>query len=690
MTIKQDILWRVYVSFALVLLIGAAIIFQSFKIQFINGDKWRQMADSLTTSYRTIEAERGNIYAKDGSLLATSIPYYDIRMDVNSTGMSKALFYNKLDSLALCLSQFFKDRSKSSYKKMLLDARREGERYLLIASDVTFKELQKIKDFPIFRKGKYEGGFIPVQKHTRIQPFQLLADRTIGYVQNDLKVGIEGYYDNYLRGTEGKRLMQRIAGGTWVPLNDKNEIEPENGKDVVTNLDPFIQDVTENALLKMIKKQEAHHGCAVVMEVETGKIRAIANIGETPAGGYWEMYNYAVGESTEPGSIFKLPSLIAALEHGYVDVNDSVDIKKGKIKYYDRTMKDSEGSPTGNITVKRAFEVSSNVGVSKIIYDNYKSQPEAFVSALKTMGLDQKTGIDIYGEPAPLIKDPDSSSWSGTTLPWMSVGYEVKFTPLQMLTFYNAIANKGQMMQPYLVKEIQEYGNPVKKIEPTVLQSQVCSKATIDKLQVMLEGVVDRGTAENIESDFYEIAGKTGTAKIAQPKYGYGKVYQATFCGYFPADNPKYSCIVVVNNPSKGVYYGNLVAAPVFKEISDKIYAHKIHFAQKADTTKRRSGIQHLPYVKPGYSKEVRQIFEYMDIPIQPDEADMPDSLRTKWVENVPAGHDTVVNIDKRKVIEGLVPDVQGMGLQDALYLLENNGLEVKIKGEQKGKETTP
>ncbi|MCH8903005.1 MAG: transpeptidase family protein [Bacteroidetes bacterium] len=679
MSIKQDILWRILIAFTLVCLMAVAIVVQTIRIQTLQKDYWFNLADSLTTKYKTIEAERGNIYSEDGSLLATSIPFYEIRMDLNSTAMEEEVFNKNVDSLAIYLSEFFKDKTAREYRNKLISARRNGSRYLLISRKVTFPDLQKIKKFPLFRLGKYKGGFITIQKSKRITPFKLLAHRSIGYIREGIMpIGLEGTYDLDLSGVEGKQLMQRIASNLWIPINDTYEIEPENGKDVVTTLDTYIQDVTESALLKALVLHDADHGCAIVMEVSTGKIKAIANLGRTAPGQYWEIYNYAIGESTEPGSTFKLASIIAALEDNFVTLEDSVYIKNGSKQYYDEWMKDSNLGFTGWMSVKQAFEISSNVGISQIIYDHYKDDPNRFIRRLEQMNLRERTGIDIAGEPDPFIKQPNSHDWSGTTLPWMSVGYELTITPLQMLSLYNAVANDGEMMAPYLVNEIQEFGKPLQVFQPRTLVKKICSKKTIQQVQILLEGVVENGTASAIKSQQYKIAGKTGTAKIVEKKQGYTKIYQASFAGYFPADDPKYSCIVVVNSPSAGSYYGSKVAAPVFKEIADKIYARKIGFDENSPMFTESPDYENhifLPNMKSGHGDDINIVYEYFDIPYSENE-------EAVWVST---------SVNQEKVIlktielaEGYVPDVVGMGLQDGLYLLENSGLKVNIKGKGK------
>ncbi len=670
MSIKKDIVVRIYVAFFAMALFGGAVLFRAGQVQTVHGTFYRDMADSLTLSYRPMDAERGNVLSSDGRLLATSLPFFEVRADM--VAVSEKLFEEYSDSLALCMSTFFGDKSKNEYHKKLVSARRGGKRYLLIRKGLTYPELQTIKSWPIFRKGRYRGGIIVLQKNKRVMPFKLLAHRTIGYVRDDIQpVGLEGTYDDELTGVKGKRLMQRIAGGTWVPVNDEEEISSVHGKDIITTIDINLQDVTENALLKALKKHKADHGTAIVMEVATGQIKAIANLGKTKNDEYWESYNYAVGEATEPGSTLKTASMIALFEDNLVSVNDSVDLENGRTKYYDKTMRDSDKHDYRNVTAQMAFEISSNVGISRLINDNYLNKPQQYIDHLKAMGLDQKTGIEIKGEPSPLIKDADDNTWSGVSLPWMSVGYELTITPLQQLAFYNAIANNGKMMKPYLVKAIREYGEVTETIEPEVLKESICSQSTLDKIRPLLEGVVERGTAKNLKSANYKIAGKTGTAQIAMAGR-YQKVYQASFAGYFPADDPQYSCIVIVNSPKSGIYYGGWVAGPVFREIADKVYASAIPLH---DNISHDALATTMPSSKSGYQSDVKAIYASLGMEMQ----SVPDM---DWVKC--STGESQPKLSGREMAKGVIPDVRGMGLRDAIYLLENEGLKVVVKGRGK------
>ncbi|MCB9187114.1 MAG: transpeptidase family protein [Flavobacteriales bacterium] len=673
MSHEKQIKNRVYMAYGLMVVFALAIVGRIAQIQFWEKDKWIAKAETQTTKFREIEAARGNIFAADGSLLATSKPIYEVRWDANVPSISDEYFNDHIDQLSKQLAELFKDKSASTYKRELTQARINGSQYHLIKRNVDHKDLKKLREFAIFDRGRYKGGLIYHQKNKRAKPFKQLAARTIGYDQPGFSVGLEGAYSEELAGVSGKRLMQKIAGGNWKPLNDVNEIEPEDGSDIITAIDINIQDVAEHALLTQLEKHGAHHGCAVLMEVQTGEIKAIANLTQQENGGYAETYNYAIGSATEPGSTFKLASLICLLEDGYVDITDTVDIEGGIKKYYNATMKDSKTGVYDKITVAKAFEISSNVGVSKLVNQYYGNKPEKMVDRLKKMGLDQPLGLQIKGEGQPAIKSPTDPTWSGITLPWMSIGYEVLQTPLQILAFYNAIANDGVMVQPRIVNAIKKHGKIEKEYPTTVLNDQVCSKETIAKVKKLMEGVVEHGTASNLRHANYKIAGKTGTAQIAKGgSYHTNKSYQASFVGYFPADKPRYSCIVVVDSPTSYVYYGNLVAGPIFKEISDKVYSTQIKMLEEVETDTSHTE-KLVPYAKATSKEDLTKTLAELHIKAEVEDPD------AQWA--VAKTEKSSISLEAQEVIENLVPRVVGMGAMDALYLLENQGLKVKMIG---------
>jgi cell division protein FtsI (penicillin-binding protein 3) len=682
MSTKQIVVRRLIGIYLGALLFALVIIGRILYLQFFVGEEIRKKAEDLTMKYVSIEPDRGDIYSNDGKrLLSTSVPYYEIRMDLKSSAMQDRVFNAGIDSLSYCLSRMFRDQSKSEYKRKLVTARRNGERYFLIARRVSHQQMQEMKQFPIFRLGRYKGGFIAIQKNHRIRPHQMLAARTIGYLNEGESgniVGIEGAYDQYLKGITGVRLMQKTAGNIWIPVNDRNEVEPKNGFNIVTTIDIDIQDVAENALLRQLRLHNAHHGCAVLMEVETGEVKAIVNLERNQSGNYEETYNYAIAESTEPGSTFKLMSLIAAMEDGYVEPDDTVDTGKGAVRFYDKIIKDTREEGYGKITVQNAFEVSSNVGISQIIYKYYKDREEKFIDRLYRMHLNEPLNIDIKGEGIPHIQHPDDKLWSGISLPMISHGYEVRLTPLHVLTFYNAIANDGKMVKPMFVKKITNYGRVVKSFSTEVIDPSICSRGTLKKARLMLEGVVERGTAMNLKNENFRIAGKTGTAQIANEKYGY-KVnarisYQASFVGYFPAEKPEYSCIVVINSPSSAVYYGNLVAGPVFREIANKVYATRLDMHEAVNN--RKNDLAEIPYSKNGNKEALNIVLDYLDIP------STPGSVESNWVATI--RKEDHIGVNDLSFSRGLVPNVREMGLKDAVYLLETAGLVVEARGKGK------
>ncbi|RLD38815.1 MAG: cell division protein [Bacteroidetes bacterium] len=660
-----------YLMYFVILFFGLGIVAKVLHIQFKEGDKLRKMGIQHSTKEVKIDALRGNIYSHNNKLLAVTTPKYEIRFDPISN-KTDDFFYANIDGLAKSLSSLLKDKSAVSYKNRIIEARKSGNHYYLLAKDLNYNQYQKIKTFPILRLGRNKGGLITIQTNKRDLPYNLLAKRTVGifnYEKGIYEVGIEGAFNKYLKGTEGTRLMQKISGGVWMPIDPANEIEPKNGNDVVTTIDIEIQDIAETALLRSLKKNNAKHGSVVVMEVQTGAVLAIANLGVDANGNYYEDYNYAIGESSEPGSTFKLASILVALEDGVVDVNDTIDTENGIIHYYNQTIRDAHKIKDGVISVKEVIEESSNVGMAKIITENYQKNPQKFIDGLYKIGLNKPLGIPIKGEGKPYIKNTSDKSWSGVTLPWMAHGYELQITPLQTLAFYNAIANDGKMMKPMFIKEIRNLNQSIKKFPPEVLNEKIASKETIDILQEMLEGVVLRGTARNIRNNSYTIAGKTGTAQIAQNNQGYNKSnYKASFAGYFPASNPKFSCIVVINDPKEKSYYGSAVAAPVFKEISDKIFASNIDLVEDVNVAKNVTP----PRPHTGYKTDYNTIFKEMSVATN-------NNLDAEWVVCLSA-QDTI-KFGRRIIRQKTVPRLIGMTAKDALFILDNIGLNCQIKG---------
>jgi cell division protein FtsI (penicillin-binding protein 3) len=680
MAVREEIVWRSAVVYFAIVVIAVALVVRILILQYVQRSKWIAMSEKYVFKTDAMPADRGDILASDGRLLASSVPYYSIYMDTRSTGMTGDIWSSGINGLSEGLSKFLGVRSAAGWKAAITEARKRGDRYFLIQKKVDYETLKKVRDLPIFREGQYKGGLVTQAENKRIRPHDELAARTIGYLSmddNGTRVGIEGSFDKELGGKDGIVMKQRLTGGDWIPVEGGNSVEPRDGMDIMTTLDIDLQDVASTALESQLRKNNADHGCAVLMEVETGDIKAIANLEKTSEGSYRETYNFAIGESTEPGSTFKLPSIMAAIEDGVIDTGDIVDTGNGSLKYYNKIIRDTKEEGYGKLTVKQVFEKSSNVGTSKLIYEHYKDNPKDFVNRLYAWRLNKKLDIQLKGEGTPVIRYPGDKLWSGLTLPMMSHGYEVQLTPLQILTFYNAVANDGRMMKPRFVTAILRNGEVVKSFGTDVIINSIASRSTIRKAKKMMEGVVEHGTATNLNNANYKIAGKTGTAQIAQNNQGYrqGKFvsYQASFVGYFPAENPLYSCIVVVNSPSNGVYYGNIVAGTVFKEISDKVYA--TNFFRDYDGEKGDDRIVSAPEAGNGYRSDINEVLGSLDVRYR-------KTSHEDWVATRESG-DTI-RLAPIKETKGLVPDVRGMSLRDAIYLLENSGYKVHYSGKGK------
>jgi cell division protein FtsI (penicillin-binding protein 3) len=679
-TIRNEVLYRLYVVVAALVIVAVVIFGKAFKISLIDGEYWRSKAQDKYVQFHRVEADRGNILASDGSLLATSLPYFDVAFDPNSSGMTEADFNMYIDSLAYNLATYV-DPSfpPGAYRDFLIQKRLEGSQYVPIKKNVSFEQIKQIRDFPLFNRGQFKGGLIVMPKFRRERPFGLLAHRTIGYVREGITpVGLEGRYNDVLAGEDGQQMMMRVGEDVWKPMEDLAKIEPKSGKDILTTIDLDIQDITEEALFRAVDRHRAQYGVAIVMEVETGAIRAISNIGRTPEGNLWETYNYAIGSATEPGSTFKLAAMMALLETGRINLSDTIELDEGKAQFYKDVMQDAHPHKFDSVTIQEAFEMSSNVGMAKLVqkYFGDTKKEEKFIDYLKEFNLHLKTGIDIEGEAAPYVKEANSAAdgWSGTTLPWMATGYEVMLTPLQILNFYNAVANDGTMMKPYLVSEIQEYGNTIERIPPTVVKRKIASRRALEQARLLLEGVVERGTASKLKTERYSFAGKTGTAQVNYKRLNektHVGGYQATFVGYFPADKPKYSCIVVISEPKLFGIYGGEVSLPVFREIADQIFATKLDLQNPInDQAKPVLAKNQLPDFNIGDRKELEYLLEEFDLTYV-SEDDSPIAV-------LRAPSDTL-SLQPYTLSKKRIPSVVGMGLRDALYVLENLGLRVEI-----------
>ena len=643
---EKNILNRLYFIAVCMFIFGLAVMFKLFNIQFVQGDKYRAMASERVIKNVVIPANRGNVYSVKGNLLATSIPKYDIRFDAMTP--TNKTFEKYVKPLSDSLSKY-SGKPSNYYQNEIRKAREHHNRYYLIARNVGYSHYIRLRSFPLLKLGAFKGGLIVEQTTKREHPMGGIAQRSIGYERFDengnvTRAGIDGAFGvKYLRGTDGQRKKQQIGKGQWKPLNDANEIDPKNGYDVYTTIDVNIQDIAHHALLEQLEKYKADHGCVVVMETKTGEIRAISNLGRNSDGYYYERLNYAVGESHESGSTFKLMAVTAALEDRVIDTSDVVDTEKGIIWFYGKPVRDSHHGGFGKITVAKAFEVSSNTGIVKAIDKAYSKTPSKFVDRLYDMNLNDALDLPIIGEPKPIIPDPriKNGRWSGIALQWMAYGYGVSFTPLQTLTFYNAIANDGEMVKPQFLREVKEFDHIVVPFEKEVINKQICSKQTISKVQQLLKNVVEKkhGTGHSLYSENFSMAGKTGTC---QKDYAQkDKInYISSFAGYFPAENPKYSCIVVIHEPDKSVgYYGADVSGPVFKKIAQKIFT---------------------------------------DTPI----VDEVKSLNVRMA-SVEKEYESFYNTSQ--TYKTIMPNLVGLPAMDALALLENMQVKVKVKLEGNG-----
>ncbi len=678
MNIKRSIVLRVRIAFILVALFAGLIFYRITHLQFVEGEKWAAKSENQNFQFRNVSATRGNIYAEDGSLLATSLPFYRVVLDPLVT--NEKTFRSGIDSLSYFLSAYYRDKSTAAYKRAITEARLSGKRYIILnRKQVGYQDKQKMSKWPIFRLGRMGGGVIFEKVEKRYRPFNNLASRTVGFLnENKYGVGLEYSFNDYLEGKNGKALFQRIAGGTWKPVFDATDIKPDDGFDIMTTMDINIQDVAETALLRQLINKDAEFGCVIVMEVATGHIKSIINLQKNKNGkGYGEYYNFAVGEQglTEPGSTFKLLSMMALLEEGKVSLKDTIDTGNGTYRFFDRNMNDAKNGGYGRITVREAFEKSSNVGISKMVNQHFGHQPSKFISYVENAGLDQPIDFQLKGEGKPYFKSPKGKHWYGTTIPWMSIGYELKLTPLHTLMFYNAVANNGVMVKPMIVKAVGKGNQVEKQFDTEVVRKGIASEKTIKQLQTLLEGVVENGTAKNVHNEDYKIAGKTGTAqKLVNGKYT--KSYYTSFAGYFPADNPKYSAIVVIDSPKGFNAYGGDVSAPVFKEIADRIYAQDLELNGNSlpQSLMANSGDQDFPYVQSGRLEDLQLICNRFGISNHLTSED-----GAGWVKS--AFNNKSIQWKSNKVDAPIVPDVGGMSLRDALYVLENKGLRVMYQG---------
>ncbi|MFN7747468.1 MAG: penicillin-binding protein [Cyclobacteriaceae bacterium] len=657
-------------AFLGVLLFAVCVAAKIGHIQVAEGDKWAKMAEEIMFDYRRVKATRGNIYSDNGSLLATSLPFYKVAMD--PTLARKEVFDKGLDSLAMLLSRYYRDRSESDYKQMLRDARATGKQYLVLnRRQINYQTKKEMSSWPIFREGRYKGGVIFEKMDVRYRPFNNLSRRTIGYVNEDGQgAGLEFSFDESLGGQDGQALFQKIAGSTWKPVFDGNEVKAVDGLDIQTTIDINLQDVAETSLHRHMALHDADEGTVVVMEVATGHVKAISNLTRDGKGNYLEKFNHAVGGSLEPGSTFKLVTMIALLEDTNIELSDSIKTGNGEVTFYNRKVRDHHEGGFGTLSIQASFEQSSNVAMAKLVDKHFGLKPEKYLDHVDRLKLSRPLGLQITGEVFPKITRPQDKAWSGITLPWMSHGYGLEISPLHTLTLYNAVANDGKMIKPVFVTSVLQADRVIREFETETLNSEICSNSTLKQLRLLLEGVVENGTAKNLKDAHYRIAGKTGTAQILEDGR-YTKKYITSFVGYFPAHAPKYSAIVVVKNPKGWQQYGNNVAGPVFKEIADNIYARDIELhAPMEKKTVLEAGV--LPVIRGGRQEELTMLANELGVSTH-------SATEEEWVKASRNG--SSVTWKKNEVLKDRVPDVTGLTFRDALYLCEKSGLRVVYQG---------
>lgn len=670
--VKKDIGRRVNLSFGILVLFGIAIIAKAAATQIKDGERLRAQASKTYSDHEVLFPDRGNIYTEDGKILSATIPKFDLKMDLSV--IHKDTFYNNLDTLAQGLANIFKDESAASFKQRLKDGYKKQTRYWTLKNNVAYYDYQAARHLPILRKPKNKGGFLPESKMKRVNPYGMLAYRTVGlWRENAQIIGLEKTYDTALAGKEGSRIIHKV-GAQWVPLIG-SEIEATNGRDIVSTIDIDIQEVTEHTLHDIMAKYECLQGTAIVMEVKTGKIRAMANLGRQANGEYWEDFNYALLPS-EPGSVFKLMSMYALMEDGYININSMVNCMGGRAVFGPQTVRDDHGG-LGTITIEKAFAQSSNVAFATLVNKYYKDKPMKYIKHLQHLRLDKKTGIDLVGERSPVIKTTESKTWSKvTSLPWIAYGYESMITPLHTCMVYNAVANNGKMMQPYLVSAIKEDGKIIEEIKPKVLIESIGKPSTIKQLQQATQAVVREGTAKAAQSPYYVSAGKTGTAQVAdrigERFYSYADgVRQGSFVGYFPANDPQYTVVVVVRSKPGGAYYGSVLGVPVFKAVADKLYTSKIggwkvnadSLGKDRQLIAQNAPSQNLQFLMDKLGYKTRQ------------------SSGMSLLARISVDSNHNIHIAAKDVKPSIVPDVSGMGMKEALYLLENAGLKVNVTG---------
>ncbi len=671
---KKDIIWRAYIVYlgffvALVVVIVKTALIQTEGSVSVFSDAKEKIKTKTEERY----PRRGEILDRNFTPLLTSVSFFDLRMD--PTVVDEEVFNRDISDLCIGLNKLFPETSARDFESFIRSGRARNNRYVKIKLGATNAQRNLAKKLPIFELGRNKGGLIDDEERMkRKRPHGMLLERTLGYYNDEdtsdiVRVGIEGAYNDILSGEPGLEIMQNISSG-WKKTG-KFVKEPVEGADLITSFDLDIQEVAHSELLQQLKTQGAKSGCAIVMDVKTGFVRAMVNLQLDKKGNYSEVYNQAIGSKEVPGSTFKLASLMAALEDKKIRLSDIVDAN-GIYNFGPKLeLHDSNKFGYGKITIRKAFEVSSNV-IAKVIQNAYRNEPQAFIDRLRSFGLADSLGVELLGEPKPTLYAPGMPQWSGISLPWMAIGYEVQQTPLQTLAFYNAVANDGDMVRPQFVEQIRRGNAVVKKFQPIYLRKNICSKSTLTQLQECLEGVVIRGTGSALKSSLFDIAGKTGTAKILNDQNSYGEEgqgrYQASFVGYFPAKDPIYSCIVVVSAPTRDIY-GATVSGTVFTAIANKVYSNTLsyHHAINASKPKRE-----VPKAKPGRNQDLIRVMKDLKMPYT-----VP--AYSEWSKTKSDGKK--MEIAPMQYSKNNVPNVRGLLAKDAVYLIEKQGMHVLLRG---------
>ena len=687
---KTDTLWKTYLVYILVLIFGIAIIAKIILVQTKDNKELEKLAEKREYRVDTLEASRGNIFSSDGQLMATTIPLYDVFFDYKS--VDSVFLADNIDSLCGQMANLFPKRNREQWKAFFAEGRAKKNRHYKIALNITQTELRQMQQFVIFNRGLYKNGLIIDKKIRREHPYKDLASLMLG-MANEKKgyfFGLEGAYNDYLRGQNGRQLVRRIHHGGWIPVDSDDNTDALNGDDVITTFDIKLQDIVESALNNTLTVNKAEQGCAILMDVETGYVKALANLSlNHETGKYEELYNVALAERYEPGSVFKIASMVVLLNNNEnMSLSDRVNIGMGPIKFSNRVMKDDHSFAKGGVcTVQEVIEQSSNKGTAVLVTKNFAAHPEKYVNGLYALGLNKKIGTGITGEAQPVIKHPDDKTkdgrklWSNVSLPWMSIGYEVNVTPMQLLMLYNAIANGGRMMKPQFVTEIRRGEQTIERFEPIVLSEHIASPESIEKIQTMLEGVVLRGTAKRqFAGCVVGVAGKTGTAQYYDKVQGYAyhepgigrKLYNTTFVGYFPTDKPRYSCIIMVSRARGAKWAAGGVSAPGFREIAEKVYATRIGISED-DSITLKADKAHAP-VLVRHDKESY----YLNSVAKPFN---DYAINGDWV-TVERNENGQITMHEAKLAENRVPNVIGMDITDAVYLLENMGISTEFTGQ--------